>query len=417
MIKLEKKEITDKVKKVESSIVEDATPKKEKKTLSKKQKGIIIAIVAVILIIALAVGGYFIYQSSREIHLVANSKIIEYGETYTPNVADFVEEDEINDSYKIYGVMENEEGKDYPAMGDYIFNISADGKDTIWVTVKVIDTIAPVFDENSPSEITTFKDVAITEEVLKNTFTVKDLSSVTLTIDDIDYATVGEYTTNVYATDDNGNVTNKEIKVIVSEPTLTVEQANVSIQVGKTAQLNATVQGASQTVTWTSSDTSVATVDENGVVTAVKAGTATITATANGVEKTVEISVTAQSNNSSTNSNTNSGSSQGKTSGKNNTSSGNSGSSSSSSSSGSSSGSGSSSSGSHQHTMPVGDIGKWFDSRQELVNYYNSVVNNWNNKLLNGSISREEYIANCPQGYECWSCTCGKWSGNFKYDR
>lgn len=120
------------------------------------------------------------------------------------------------------------------------------------------------------------------------------------------------------------------------------------------------------------------------------------------------------SSGSSSSSNGGNSSSNGKN---NNSSSGNSGSSSSSSSSGSSSGSGSSSSGSHQHTMPVGDIGKWFDSRQELVNYYNSVVNNWNNKLLNGSISREEYIANCPQGYECWSCSCGKWSGNFKYDR
>lgn len=242
---------------------------------------------------------------------------------------------------------------------------------------------------------------------MKNTFAVKDLSSVTLTIDDIDYATVGEYTTNVYVTDDSGNVTNKEIKVIVSEPTLTVEQANVSIQVGKTAQLNATVQGASQTITWTSSDTSIVTVNESGVVTGIKKGTATITASANGIKDTTEIRI--QSN-------------QGSSAGKSNTSS-NSGRHSSSSSSSSSSGSSSSgssgsssSSGAHQHTMPTGSMG-WFNSRQDLVNYYNKVVSDWNNKLLNGTISREEYIANCPQGYECYSCSCGKWSGNFKYDR
>lgn len=105
---------------------------------------------------------------------------------------------------------------------------------------------------------------------MKNTFAVKDLSSVTLTIDAIDYATVGEYTVNLYATDESGNVADKEIKVIVNEPTLTIEQANISIAVGETAQLNATVQGASQTITWTSSDESIATVDANGVVTGIK---------------------------------------------------------------------------------------------------------------------------------------------------
>lgn len=41
----------------------------------------------------------------------------------------------------------------------------------------------------------------------------------------------------------------------------------------------------------------------------------------------------------------------------------------------------------------------------------------WNNKVDSGQISNEEYFANCPKGYECWSCvTCGKWTGNFKYN-
>ena len=49
-----------------------------------------------------------------------------------------------------------------------------------------------------------------------------------------------------------------------------------------TAQLKATVTGASKKVTWKSSNTSVATVNTSGKVTAKKAGTAIITATANG---------------------------------------------------------------------------------------------------------------------------------------
>lgn len=407
-MKLGKNEGMDEVKKVESTVVEveDAAPKKEKKPLSKKQKGIIIAVVAVILIIALGIGGYFIYQDFRKIDLITTEKVVEYGEIYEPNVADFVDESKINDTYAINGVMPNEEGKDYPAIGDYSFTISAKGKEDADVRVLVRDTVAPEFDENAPSEISTFKDVAITKEVLKNTFAVKDLSSVTLTIDAIDYATVGEYTVNLYATDESGNVADKEIKVIVNEPTLTIEQANVSIAVGETAQLNATVQGASQTITWTSSDESIATVDANGVVTGIKKGTATITASANGIKDTTEIRI--QSNQGNNTGNTNKNSNNGKSSSSKGSSSNNS----------SSSGSQSSSSGTHQHTMPVGNMGRWFSSRSELVSYYNSVAEKWNNKVDSGEISYDEYFANVPMGYECWSCsTCGKWTGNFKYDR
>ncbi len=224
-----------------------------------------------------------------------------------------------------------------------------------------------------------------------------------MTIDAIDYATVREYTTNVYVTDDSGNVADKEIKVIVNEPTLTIEQANVSIAVGETAQLNATVQGASQTITWTSSDESIATVDANGVVTGIKKGTATITASANGIKDTTEIRIQSNQGNNTGNTNKTSNSSNSSSSKGN------------SSNNSSSSNSQSSLSGTHQHTMPVGNMGRWFSSKSELVSYYNSIAEKWNTKLDNGQISIDEYYANVPRGYECWSCSCGKWTGNFKY--
>ena len=408
----------DEVKQIESSIVEDATPKKEKRVLSKKQKRIIIAVVVVILIIALGVGGYFIYQNSRKIDLIATEKSVEYGETYEPNVADFVEESKINDSYSINGEIPNEEGKDYPAIGDYSFTISAKNKDDVAVTVKVEDTTEPVFDENVPSEISTFKDVAITEDNLKDTFAVTDLSTVTLTIEDVDYATVGEYTVNLYATDESGNVANKGIKVIVNEPTITLEQANISVAVGETTQLNATVQGANQTITWTSSDEGIATVDANGVVTGIKKGMATVEAEANGTKTSVTVTVTSV-NNSSSNSNTNSSLSQGKKAGNNNTTSNNSKTTSSGKNNSSNSGesnNNSTSTGQHSHSPSIGTIGKWFDSRTELEMYVTSIINDWKQKLANQEITLEEYSKNAPTGYEAWSCaTCGKWTGNFKY--
>lgn len=77
---------------------------------------------------------------------------------------------------------------------------------------------------------------------------------------------------------------------------------------------------------------------------------------------------------------------------------------------------GSSSSNSNQHNIGIGNIGRWFNSRSELVAYYNSVVNSWNNKVDGGQIDEETYYKSVPTGYECWSCShCGKWTGNFKY--
>jgi uncharacterized protein YjdB len=62
---------------------------------------------------------------------------------------------------------------------------------------------------------------------------------------------------------------------------VTVAPTTASVQVGKTRDLEALVApvGASQQVTWTTSDAAKATVSQTGLVTAVAIGTATITAT------------------------------------------------------------------------------------------------------------------------------------------
>ena len=68
----------------------------------------------------------------------------------------------------------------------------------------------------------------------------------------------------------------------LTDVTVKVKPGQAECYVGETVQLNATVYMAEydRTVTWTSSDESIATVNNNGVVTALKAGTVTITATA-----------------------------------------------------------------------------------------------------------------------------------------
>lgn len=69
----------------------------------------------------------------------------------------------------------------------------------------------------------------------------------------------------------------------------------------------------------------------------------------------------------------------------------------------------------NNHLMKCGNMGRWFDSKSDVKAYVDSVMKSWADKWESGEISDDEYFANCPQGYEYWSCGyCGKWTGNFK---
>ena len=87
----------------------------------------------------------------------------------------------------------------------------------------------------------------------------------------------------------------------ISVDSITLNKTELSLVKGATETLTATVlpeNATDKTVTWTSSDEAVATV-ENGVVTAVAAGNATITATAGDKTATCAVTVTNPSNSSS----------------------------------------------------------------------------------------------------------------------
>lgn len=74
------------------------------------------------------------------------------------------------------------------------------------------------------------------------------------------------------------------VRVYVKPTGVTLNKKSVSVYEGKTRQLTATVSPSDATnkkVTWTSSDTSIATVSSKGLVTAIKPGTVYITCTTN----------------------------------------------------------------------------------------------------------------------------------------
>lgn len=168
----------------------------------------------------------------------------------------------------------------------------------------------------------------------------------------VDVNTVGEQVINVSATDKNGNVNKAEVKITVIEK--------------KEEQAESTTQKSSSKKSTSSSSTK-----SNNT----------------GNNKT--------SSNTSSSSTTSSASKPNNNGGSTTT---------------------TSSCANGNHSMPTGNIGKWFNSRNEVENYVISVSNMWEKKYSDGIITWEEKCANCPQGYEAWSCSrCGKWTGNFKY--
>ncbi|MCH5159163.1 MAG: Ig-like domain-containing protein [Clostridiales bacterium] len=85
-------------------------------------------------------------------------------------------------------------------------------------------------------------------------------------------------------------------KLSIGVTSVALDTAKALLEVGATKKLKATVlpdnaDDDKKVVTWTSSDEEVATVEQDGTVTAVKKGTATITATADGKSAQCEITV------------------------------------------------------------------------------------------------------------------------------
>ncbi|MCR5122045.1 MAG: Ig-like domain-containing protein [Ruminococcus sp.] len=79
---------------------------------------------------------------------------------------------------------------------------------------------------------------------------------------------------------------------VKKEPSISLDRTTATLKVDQTGTLKATTENTTGTVTWTSSDDTVATVDANGTVTGVAEGTATITASVDGVSASCVVTVT-----------------------------------------------------------------------------------------------------------------------------
>ncbi|MGG3640028.1 Ig-like domain-containing protein [Bacillus gobiensis] len=131
-------------------------------------------------------------------------------------------------------------------------------------------------------------------EIIDNQYNERD--SITLYPESAPY----EYTVSngekIYISSLIGTMSFKE-KILVPQ-SITINKSNLSLMVNRTAQLTATVNpstASNKSVSWTSSNPEIATVDSKGNVKAMKAGNTTITATAKGntsIKKSIPITVT-----------------------------------------------------------------------------------------------------------------------------
>lgn len=98
--------------------------------------------------------------------------------------------------------------------------------------------------------------------------------------------------TVITATADGGvsGCAKKTCRVTVKKPKVTLSHSKIELYRTQSCQLTAKVSSG-RSVTWKSNKSSIATVNERGVVTAKKHGTATITAKVDGVTKECEVTV------------------------------------------------------------------------------------------------------------------------------
>ena len=58
----------------------------------------------------------------------------------------------------------------------------------------------------------------------------------------------------------------------------------------------------------------------------------------------------------------------------------------------------------NNHGMNIGNSGKWFNSKNDAIAYYNQQIKYWGDQWENNKIDNDTYYKNCPSGYEVWDC-------------
>lgn len=262
-------------------------------------------LICVIIILLIFIFITYLKLTTNPVHLKEKTRIQEYGEVLSTNINDYIDnkktqKDVIAQIEIDTSNVKIAENKNYPAIGEYeiIFNYK-NSKSKL--SLKIVDTTKPTF-KNFREMVEFTRDCKPSAEEFSKMYTAEDLDSVTITVDDskVDYSKDGEYVATVKAIDGSKNEVTQDVKVKITAPTIKLDVSSKSKYVGESFVLEAKIVGKDDKVTFKSSDSSIASVDSDGKVSAKKKGSATITATANGVSAECKVTVKAKPSNSTT---------------------------------------------------------------------------------------------------------------------
>lgn len=191
----------------------------------------------------------------------------------------------------------------------YIVVNTVDGnkRDSVQVTVNIPSVISSL-NLTEPSgpivvgETHTLSCTSVPHEVTNDKLTWVSRNTAVATVSNYGVVTaVGVGNTYIVATEATSGLKDS-VQIFVVAATIpatgiTINQSDFSIDKGDTKPLTTTItpsNATATTVVWTSSNTAIATVNSDGLVTAVNVGTATITATIDGttIKDNVEVTVT-----------------------------------------------------------------------------------------------------------------------------
>ena len=334
-----------------------------------KKKVLLIIGIMLILIMCIIAGGYiYLKQRDETISLIKDNVIIEYGKTYNPTVEELIDLNKFNfidlKQIQLDSSIKNEDGKEYPAVGEYQITVKYKDKN-LFQEVKVIDTVSPELSIQDKIEIPNGTDL--------NTYSFKDfiktsdlseLKDYNIDFSNVNSKVAGEYIAKISIEDVYSNKTEKEFNIII--PELPVETVADNKPVENTSSGTSTKNNSNSTSQKKSSTTS-STKQVSQKTTNPSTNSSSSVPFTQPSSKPTEPKVERCTNN-------------------------------------------------HNHGMDVGNSNQWFASKSAAIAYYDSLLNEWDKKVKNDPDCYDEYLKNCPFGYEVWSCMyCNKWTINCYY--
>ena len=194
-----------------------------------------------IILIFLAIGSIYYFNQEKELTLCfKNDKniTIEYGKTVDTNFDDFIDTKDyskeeikkLKEETEISTNIENEEGKEYPAIGKYVIQFKyQDQKINKKVIVK--DTTKPVFNDTNEISLTT----GTQNYDYSSTVEATDLSPIEIHFDasNVHVEKAGDYKLIATAKDTSGNTETKEITVHIKNKTVSSSNVQGIVYQGK----------------------------------------------------------------------------------------------------------------------------------------------------------------------------------------